>query len=59
MLVLTRKTNETILIGDDIEITVIRISANTTRLGITAPKTTNIVRKEIRPESETPRCVNG
>ena len=59
MLVLTRKTNETILIGDDIEITVIRISANTTKLGIIAPKTTNIVRKEIRPESETTRGAIG
>ncbi len=38
MLVLTRKFNETIMIGDEIEITVVGIRSDKVRLGITAPK---------------------
>lgn len=47
MLVLSRKPSEVIRIGEDIEIMVIRIGPNTVRLGITAPKSMNVVRKEL------------
>ena len=47
MLVLSRKSNEQILIGDDIVITVIRIGENTVRIGIEAPKDVPIVRAEL------------
>lgn len=47
MLVLSRKTSERILIGDDIAITVVRIGPNSVRIGIEAPKTMNIVREEL------------
>ncbi|MED4402759.1 carbon storage regulator CsrA [Metabacillus fastidiosus] len=47
MLVLTRKTNEAIQIGDDIEITVLSISGDQVKLGISAPKNIEIHRKEI------------
>lgn len=47
MLVLARKPGEVIKLGDEIEITVVRIGPNTVRLGIKAPKTWNIVRKEL------------
>ncbi|MGG3804437.1 carbon storage regulator CsrA [Metabacillus fastidiosus] len=47
MLVLTRKTNEAIQIGDDIEITVLSISGDQVKLGINAPKNIEIHRKEI------------
>lgn len=47
MLVLSRRRHETILIGDEIAITVIRISPDAVRIGITAPKSLNIVRKEL------------
>jgi len=47
MLVLSRQRDETIMIGDDIEITIIDIRGDKVRLGITAPKTTPVHRKEV------------
>ncbi|RKX94993.1 MAG: carbon storage regulator [Spirochaetes bacterium] len=47
MLVLTRKVNESIMIGDDIEITVVEIKGDHVKLGITAPRNISIHRKEV------------
>lgn len=47
MLVLTRKLNESIKIGDDIEITILSISSDQIKIGIHAPKEIDIYRKEI------------
>lgn len=47
MLVLTRKNNEAIQIGDDIEITVLAIEGEQIKLGISAPKSVDIYRKEL------------
>ncbi|SDN02144.1 carbon storage regulator, CsrA [Fictibacillus solisalsi] len=47
MLVLTRRTDEAIKIGDDIEITIIGIEGDQVKLGITAPSQVEIHRKEI------------
>ncbi|WP_285768108.1 carbon storage regulator CsrA [Peribacillus sp. SI8-4] len=47
MLVLTRKPNESIMIGDDIEITILSIEGEQIKLGINAPKNVEIHRKEI------------
>ncbi|MHC4636218.1 MAG: carbon storage regulator CsrA [Planctomycetota bacterium] len=47
MLVLTRKKDESIIIGDNIEITVTEVSGNRVRLGINAPKEIIVHRKEI------------
>jgi len=47
MLVLSRKVDEVICIGDDIEIQVVRIGNGTVRLGIRAPREVPIVRSEI------------
>lgn len=47
MLVLTRKQNEAIQIGEDIEIKVLGIEGDQIKLGITAPKSVDIHRKEI------------
>ncbi len=47
MLVLTRKTNESIKIGDDIEITILSVSGEQIKIGIEAPKHIEIHRKEI------------
>jgi carbon storage regulator len=47
MLVLTRKVNESIKIGDDIELTVLEIDGEQIKLGIKAPKHIDIHRKEI------------
>ena len=52
MLVLSRKSGERILIGDEIAITIVRIGPNTVRLGIDAPRDMNIVREELTVEKE-------
>ncbi|MGG0669493.1 carbon storage regulator CsrA [Lederbergia citrisecunda] len=47
MLVLSRKTNETIKIGDDIEIRILEVKGDTIRIGIEAPKNVDILRGEL------------
>ena len=47
MLVLSRQRDETIMIGDDIEITIVDIRGDKVRLGITAPATVPVHRKEV------------
>lgn len=47
MLVLTRKTNQSIMIGDDVEVTVLSVSRDKIRLGIAAPKDVAVFRKEV------------
>lgn len=47
MLILTRRTGETIKIGDDVEVTVLGIKGNQVRLGINAPPATPVHREEI------------
>lgn len=47
MLVLTRKSDESIKLGDDITITVVEIKGNAVRLGIKAPAELRIFRKEL------------
>lgn len=46
-LVLTRQQDETIMIGDDIEVTVVDIRGDKVRLGLTAPKAIAVHRKEV------------
>ncbi len=47
MLLLTRRTGETIRIGDDIEVTVLGVKGNQVRIGITAPEDVEILREEL------------
>lgn len=47
MLALSRKKDEAIIINDDIEVTVIEIKGDQVKLGITAPKSVPIYRKEV------------
>lgn len=47
MLVLSRQRDETIMIGDDIEITIVDIRGDKVRLGITAPSSVPVHRKEV------------
>ena len=55
MLVLTRKPQERIHIGENITITVVRIQGNTVRIGIEAPKQVHVVRGEVAAkDAQTP-----
>ncbi len=47
MLILTRRANESLMIGDDIKITVLGIKGNQVRIGIDAPKDVPVHREEI------------
>ena len=47
MLVLSRQRDETIMIGDEVEITVVDIRGDKVRLGITAPRRIQVHRKEV------------
>lgn len=47
MLVLSRRRDETIMIGDDIEISIVDIKGDTVRIGINAPRSVTVHRKEI------------
>jgi len=52
MLVLSRKETETIKIGDDIEITLVRVSGDRVRVGIQAPNEMVILRGELEKKPE-------
>lgn len=47
MLALTRKNNESIIIGDNIEVTIVEIGKGEVKIGINAPKNVPIYRKEL------------
>lgn len=53
MLVLARKINESIIIGDDVEIVVIDIKGDQIKLGIKAPRSISVHRKEIYDEIQS------
>lgn len=47
MLVVTRKTDESLIIADNIEITVLEVSRDRVKIGISAPKNIKIIRNEL------------
>jgi carbon storage regulator len=47
MLVLSRQKDESIMIGDDVEVTIVDVRGDKVRLGITAPKSIPVHRKEV------------
>jgi carbon storage regulator len=47
MLALSRKINESLMLGNDIEVTILEIKGDQVKIGISAPKTVPIYRKEI------------
>ena len=55
MLVLTRKSNQSIMIGDEIEITVLSIMGEKVRIGIQAPREIPVFRKEVYLEIQAER----
>ncbi len=67
MLVLTRKSNQSIMIGDEVEVSVLAVSGEKVRLGIEAPKAVPVFRKEVyveikdgrREDERAPRKVDS
>jgi carbon storage regulator len=55
MLVLTRKTNQSIMIGDDVEVSVLSVLGEKVRLGIQAPREVPVFRKEVYLEIRAER----
>ena len=56
MLVLTRKSNQSIMIGDDIEVSVLAIMGEKVRIGIQAPRSVPVFRKEVYVEIQQDRA---
>lgn len=58
MLILTRRVGESLMIGDDINVTVLSIRGNQVRIGVNAPKNVSVHREEIyeriRHEGDAP-----
>lgn len=47
MLILTRRTGESLVIGDDVKVTILGIKGNQVRIGVSAPKEVSVHREEI------------
>ena len=56
MLVLTRKSNQSIMIGDDIEVSVLSVMGEKVRIGISAPRDIPVFRKEVYLEIQQDRA---
>ncbi|HMJ01982.1 MAG TPA: carbon storage regulator CsrA [Conexibacter sp.] len=59
MLVLTRKSNQSIMIGDDVEVSVLAIMGEKVRIGIQAPRDVPVFRKEVYLEIQQERAEDG
>ncbi len=59
MLVLTRKTNQSIMIGDDIEISLLAIMGEKVRIGIQAPRDVPVFRTEVYLEIQQEQRAQG
>ena len=55
MLILQRKAGESLLIGDEIEVSVLSVEAGRVRLAIDAPKSVSILRSELKIAADTNR----
>lgn len=47
MLILTRRVGETMMVGDDVTVTILGVKGNQVRLGVNAPKDVSVQREEI------------
>lgn len=55
MLILTRRVGETLMIGDDVTVTVLGVKGHQVRIGVDAPKEVAVDREEIRRRKDTER----
>ena len=59
MLILTRRVRETLMIGDDVAVTILAVNGTQVRVGIDAPKATPVHRWEIYQRIRSQRPPNG
>ena len=57
MLILTRRVGETLMIGDEVAVTVLAVKGNHVRLGVDAPKEIAVHREEIYKRIKKHQCV--
>jgi carbon storage regulator len=59
MLILTRRVRETLMIGDDVAVTILAVQGTRVRVGIDAPKATPVHRREIYERICSQRLLDG
>jgi carbon storage regulator CsrA len=59
MLILTRRVGESLMIGDEIKVTVLDVKGNQIRLGVQAPKTVTVHREEIYRRVQQEKAEKG
>ena len=58
MLILTRRIGETLMVGDDVSITVLGVKGNQVRVGVNAPKDIAVHREEIYERIQREKALN-
>ena len=59
MLILTRRVGETVMIGDQVTVTVLSVNGNQVRIGVNAPKNIEVHREEVYERVQAERSAAG